>query len=82
MGSSQGQAIAIAVMFLVLPTAFVGLRVWAKTMSRGGLGWDDYLIFAALVLRRDLLTLKNRLQPLGYDYRVLYLSISRQVQDS
>ena len=49
MGSSQGQVIAIGVIFLVLPTAFVGMRIWAKTMTRGGLGWDDYLICAALV---------------------------------
>ena len=46
--------IAIGVIFMVLPTAFVGLRVWAKTMSRGGIGWDDYLIFLALVRRKVL----------------------------
>ena len=49
MYSSKGETIAIAVIFMVLPTGFVSLRVWAKTMGRAGLGWDDYLIFLALV---------------------------------
>ena len=49
MYSSRGETIAIAVIFTILPTAFVSLRVWAKTMGRAGLGWDDYLIFLALV---------------------------------
>lgn len=48
MGYSQGQTIAIAIVFLVLPTSIVGLRIWAKTMSRKGLGWDDFLILLAL----------------------------------
>lgn len=48
MGYSRGQTIAIAVIFMVLPTSVVGLRIWAKTMSRRGFGWDDYLIVLAL----------------------------------
>lgn len=46
---SKGQQVAIGVIFLILPTAFVGLRVWARIVSRAGLSWDDYLIFLALV---------------------------------
>ena len=49
MGYSRGQMIALGVLFTVLPTLVVGLRIWAKTMSRRGLAWDDYLIFLALV---------------------------------
>lgn len=49
MGYFRGQMIAIGVIFMVLPTFIVGLRIWAKTMSRRGLAWDDYLIFLALV---------------------------------
>ena len=49
MSYTKGQTIAIGVIFMILPTVCVGMRVWAKTLSRGGLGWDDYLIFLALV---------------------------------
>ena len=51
MSSTPGQIIAISVVFLLLPVGAVTLRVWAKSMSRGGLWWDDYLIFLALVNR-------------------------------
>ncbi|KAG8531258.1 uncharacterized protein KY384_004616 [Bacidia gigantensis] len=47
--TSQSQVITIGVIFLLLPTAFVVLRIWAKTMSRGGLAWDDFMIFGALL---------------------------------
>ena len=49
MDYSQGQMIALGVVFLVLPTIAVGLRIWAKTISRKGLASDDYLILLALV---------------------------------
>ena len=49
MPSSQGQVVAIAIIFMLLPGAFVGMRVWAKFLSQGRLTWDDYTIFGAMV---------------------------------
>ena len=49
MSSSQGQVVAIAIIFMLLPSAFVGMRLWAKLLSQGRLTWDDYTIFAAMV---------------------------------
>lgn len=40
--------IGLAVAFTILPVVFVGLRIWAKVISKR-LAWDDYLAFAALV---------------------------------
>lgn len=48
---SKTQMIALGITFLILPCIFVNLRVWAKWISRGGVQWDDYLIFGALVRR-------------------------------
>ena len=68
MSYSKGQTIAVGVIFMILPTVLVGLRVWAKSMSRKGLGWDDYLIFLALVKhelliqKASFLTISRRLQ--------------------
>lgn len=41
--------IALGLVFIFLPAVFVILRVWARIVSRAGLSWDDYTIFAALV---------------------------------
>lgn len=49
MGYTQGQMIALGFIFLILPVASVALRVWARYLSRAGLSWDDYTLFAALV---------------------------------
>ena len=46
---SKDQMIGLGIAFIVIPIIFVGLRVWAKTLCRKGLAWDDYLAFAALV---------------------------------
>ena len=46
---SQGQMVALGIVFLIFSTSFVGLRVWAKTLGRAGVSWDDHLIFVALV---------------------------------
>ena len=46
---SKSQMIGIGISFLILPIAAVGVRIWAKTLSRKGITLDDYLIFAALV---------------------------------
>lgn len=40
--------IGLAVGFMILPVVFVGLRIWAKVISKR-LAWDDYLTIAALV---------------------------------
>ena len=46
---SKSQMIGIGISFLILPIAAVGVRIWAKTLSRKGITLDDYLILAALV---------------------------------
>ncbi|RAL12388.1 uncharacterized protein BO97DRAFT_434373 [Aspergillus homomorphus CBS 101889] len=40
--------IILGLIFLFLPCIFVGLRVWAKWLSRRSLQADDYLIFGGL----------------------------------
>jgi hypothetical protein len=45
---TQGQMIGLAIAFMILPTVFYGLRVWAKILVKR-LAWDDYLTGAALV---------------------------------
>ena len=52
---SKGQMIAIGVVFLILPIAFVGLRLWARALNRQKLLWDDYMILIALVWTFPLL---------------------------
>lgn len=42
--------ISLAVAFMILPVVFIGLRIWAKMISKR-LAWDDYLAIAALVSR-------------------------------
>lgn len=46
---SQGQMIALGIVWIVLPTLFVALRIWAKTLGRAGVWWDDLMIVLALV---------------------------------
>ena len=41
--------IVLGAVFIVIPTIFVGLRVWARFLSRACLSWDDYTVFLALV---------------------------------
>lgn len=41
--------IGIGIAFLILPLVIVGLRVWAKSLGRRSLGYDDYLIFVSLL---------------------------------
>ena len=41
--------VGLAVIFLVIPTVFVGLRLWAKHLGAKGITWDDYLAFGSLV---------------------------------
>ncbi len=45
--ASELKAIDISV--LVVAILFVILRLWARTMSKAGCGWDDWLIIAASV---------------------------------
>lgn len=40
--------IGLAVGFMILPVVFIGLRIWAKVISKR-MAWDDYLAIAALV---------------------------------
>jgi hypothetical protein len=49
MGYTQGEMIALGVVFVILPTVFVGLRLWARFMRRAGLGADDYTILVGWV---------------------------------
>lgn len=45
---TKGQMIGLAVGFMIIPTVFYGLRVWAKLLVKR-FAWDDYLTGAALV---------------------------------
>ena len=33
-----------AIVFILIETLFVGLRVWARRFTRSPIGWDDYLV--------------------------------------
>lgn len=45
---TKGQMIGLAVGFMIIPTVFYGLRVWAKLLVKR-FAWDDYLTGGALV---------------------------------
>lgn len=45
---SKDLMIGLAIAFAILPTFFVGLRIWAKQISKR-IGWDDFLTLGALV---------------------------------
>lgn len=45
---TKGQMIGLAVGFMIIPTVFYGLRMWAKLLVKR-FAWDDYLTGAALV---------------------------------
>lgn len=45
---TKGQMIGLAVGFMIIPTVFYGLRIWAKLLVKR-FAWDDYLTGAALV---------------------------------
>ncbi|KAF2246551.1 hypothetical protein BU26DRAFT_48625 [Trematosphaeria pertusa] len=47
---TKGQMIGLALGFMIPPVLFVGLRLWAKTLSAKRLAWDDYLTIAALLV--------------------------------
>ena len=46
---SKEQMISLAIVFMVLPTIFYLLRLWAKTLIAKRLSVDDYLAGVALV---------------------------------
>jgi hypothetical protein len=46
---SQGLMIGLGVVFMIIPSFFVGLRIWAKRIGKGRLSWDDYTSTSALV---------------------------------
>lgn len=45
---TKGQMIGLAIVFMIIPTVFYGLRLWAKLLVKR-FAWDDYLTGAALV---------------------------------
>jgi hypothetical protein len=45
---TKGQMISLAIVFMIIPTVFYGLRLWAKLLVKR-FAWDDYLTGAALV---------------------------------
>ncbi len=46
--------VAVAVVFIVLDLLFVGLRELARYRTKAAWGWDDYLIFPALIVNIGL----------------------------
>lgn len=50
---TKGQMIGLAVGFMIIPTVFYGLRVWAKLLVKR-FAWDDYLTGGALVSVTEL----------------------------
>ncbi|EUC30226.1 hypothetical protein COCCADRAFT_104455 [Bipolaris zeicola 26-R-13] len=46
---SKDLMIGLAIAFAILPTFFVGLRIWAKQISKR-IGWDDFLTLGALAI--------------------------------
>lgn len=52
---TKGQMIGLAVGFMIIPTVFYSLRVWAKLLVKR-FAWDDYLTGAALVSVSKLIT--------------------------
>lgn len=50
---TKGQMIGLAVGFMIIPTVFYGLRMWAKLLVKR-FAWDDYLTGAALVSVMEL----------------------------
>lgn len=45
---SQGLMIGLGVAFIILPSFFVGLRLWARYLKGRSLQLDDYLCLGAL----------------------------------
>ncbi|KAI7776036.1 hypothetical protein LA080_005906 [Diaporthe eres] len=54
---TKGQMIGLAVGFMIIPTVFYGLRVWAKLLVKR-FAWDDYLTGAGLVVAITCCTLQ------------------------
>jgi hypothetical protein len=54
---SKDQMVALAIGFMILPTVFYGLRVWAR-MLINRVTLDDYLAGAALVSATDFAQLQ------------------------
>ncbi|KAF6786839.1 hypothetical protein CSOJ01_15327 [Colletotrichum sojae] len=46
---SKAQMIGLAIGFMIIPTVFYGLRIWAKLLVKR-FAWDDYLTGAALLV--------------------------------
>jgi hypothetical protein len=58
--------ISLAVAFMILPVVFIGLRIWAKVISKR-LAWDDYLAIAALVSRYWISSLNESVEVLTHN---------------
>jgi hypothetical protein len=46
---SKSQMIGLGIAFIILPVIAVSFRIWAKSLGRRTISWDDYLILVALV---------------------------------
>lgn len=46
---SQAKVVALAIIFMILPTVAVIMRLWVKIVKKARLTYDDYMIFPALV---------------------------------
>ncbi|KAI1409256.1 hypothetical protein F5Y13DRAFT_182153 [Hypoxylon sp. FL1857] len=47
---SKGLMISLAIAFIIVPSIFVGLRIWSRRLKRKALQLDDYLCLGALVV--------------------------------
>lgn len=47
---SQGLMVGLGVTFIIVPSIFVALRIWAKRLKSTSLRLDDYLCLGALAI--------------------------------
>ena len=41
--------IAVSIVFIIITTVFVGLRLWARRISKVNIWYDDYVVVLAMV---------------------------------
>ena len=77
---AQSALVALAVVFMVFPLAFVLLRFWARSLSRVKYGVDDWLIVPAVVCLNTMTVEGNaivNLFLLAFDNRHVHIAAPR-----